>query len=163
MEFRPMRRSRQQLTPAESTQILETSTSGTLALLGDGNYPYAVPLSYVYANGHLYFHSALNGHKIDAIKHHNKASFCVIASDDVHGNEYTTYFKSVIAFGKIKIIESQQEKLDTARLLGSKYNPGDEDGLARELEKSFAHMVMLRLDIEHLSGKQAIELVAHKK
>ena len=54
-----MRRKRQQLSEAESINILEKATSGTLALLGDGGYPYAVPISYVYADGKLYFHSAL--------------------------------------------------------------------------------------------------------
>lgn len=67
-QFRPMRRNRQQLSEAESLAILEQATSGTLALLGDGGYPYAVPISYVFANGKLYFHSALSGHKVDAIR-----------------------------------------------------------------------------------------------
>ena len=57
-EFRPMRRIRQQLSDAETVGILERATSGTLALLGDNGYPYAVPISYVYADGKLYFHSA---------------------------------------------------------------------------------------------------------
>ena len=39
-----------------------------LGLLGDNDYPYAVPNSYVYASGRLYFHSALSGHIVDAIR-----------------------------------------------------------------------------------------------
>ena len=63
-----MRRKRQQLSEEESIGILQKATSGTLALLGDGAYPYAVPISYVYHEGKLYFHSALAGHKVDAIR-----------------------------------------------------------------------------------------------
>ena len=158
MEFRPMRRGRQQLTNETCEEILRNATSGTLALLGDGDYPYAVPLSFVYVDGIIYFHSAKSGHKIDAIRHHDKASFCVIDKDEVHGEEYTTYFRSIIAFGRITIVSSPDEKLEGAKLLGRKYNPGDEVGLTYELEKSLAHMEVLRFDIEHLSGKQAIEL-----
>ena len=67
-EFREMRRKRQQLSEEESIAILQKATAGTLALLGDNDYPYAVPISYVYADGRLYFHSALSGHKVDAIR-----------------------------------------------------------------------------------------------
>ena len=157
--FREMRRKRQQLTEEKSIGILQKSTAGTLALLGDNGYPYAVPISYVYADGKLYFHSALSGHKIDAIKNCDKASFCVIDKDDVQPEKYTTYFRSVIAFGRIHIIEDAQEKLETARLLGDRYNPNQEEALRKELEKGLSRMVMIRFDIEHLTGKQAIEMV----
>lgn len=157
-----MRRSRQQLSKSECEVILSKATSGTLALSGDNGYPYAVPISYVYADGKLYFHSAKTGHKIDAIKQHDKASFCVIAADDVRPSEFTTYFRSVIAFGKIQIIESENERVHAASLLGTRYNPGDDAGLQKELGKGLSHMLILRLDIEHMTGKEAIELVRDK-
>ena len=73
--------------------------------------------------------------------------------------KYTTYFRSVIAFGRIHIIEDDQEKSETARLLGDRYNPNQEEALRKELEKGLSRMVMIRFDIEHLTGKQAIEMV----
>ena len=158
-DFREMRRKRQQLSEEKSIGVLQKSTAGTLALLGDNGYPYAVPISYVYADGKLYFHSALSGHKIDAIRNSDKASFCVIDKDDVHPEKYTTYFRSVIAFGRIHIIEDEQEKLETVRMLGDRYNPNQEEALQKELEKGLSRMVMIRFDIEHLTGKEAIELV----
>ena len=161
MEFRPMRRMRQQLSKEVCDNILRNATSGTLALLGDGDYPYAVPLSFVYCGTCIYFHSAKSGHKIDAIKREDKASFCVISKDEIHGDEFTTYLRGVIVFGRITIVSSPGEKLEGAKLLGRKYNPNDEEGLSREIEKSLAHMELLRFDIDHLTGKQAIELVHH--
>lgn len=161
--FRTMRRKRQQLSEEESISILQKATSGTLALLGDNDYPYALPISYVYDGGHLYFHSALSGHKVDAIRKHDKASFCVVEKDDVHPEEYTTFYRSVIAFGKIHIVEDEQEKLDTARMLGNRYNPNQEETLQKELEKGLSRMLMIRFDIEHLTGKEAIELVRQRE
>jgi nitroimidazol reductase NimA-like FMN-containing flavoprotein (pyridoxamine 5'-phosphate oxidase superfamily) len=164
-EFREMRRKRQQLSNEESVAILEKATAGTLALLGDGDYPYAVPISYVYHEGKLFFHSALAGHKVDAIRKCEKASFCVIEQDDVQPKKYTTFFRSVIAFGRIHIIEDEQEKLETTRMLGNRYNPNDDESLQKEIESGFSRMLMIRFDIEHLTGKEAIELVkeTHKK
>ena len=160
--FRQMRRKRQQLSNEESIAILEKATAGTLALLGDDDYPYAVPISYVYHKGKLYFHSALAGHKVDAIRKCDKASFCVIDQDDVQPKKYTTFFRSVIAFGRIHIIEDEQEKLETVRMLGNRYNPNDDESLHKEIESGFSRMLMIRFDIEHLTGKEAIELVRQR-
>lgn len=158
-EFRQMRRKRQQLTQEESIAILQKATAGTLALLGDDDYPYAVPISYVYNEGKLYFHSALNGHKVDAIRKYDKASFCVIEQDDVQPEKYITFFRSVIAFGRIHIIEDEKEKLEIVRMLGNRYNPNQDDALQKEIESGLSRLLAIRFDIEHLTGKEAIELV----
>ena len=157
--FRPMRRIRQQLSSEECERILGRCTSGVLALTGDGGYPYAVPLSYVYADGAIIFHSAVEGHKVDAIRRDNRCSFCVIEQDDIKPAEFTTHFRSVIAFGRIHILEDTDEKVQALRLLGRRYSSNDEPGLQHEIDKSLDHVLLLRLDIDHLSGKQAIELV----
>ena len=157
-----MRRKRQQLSDEESYGILQKATSGTLALLGDGGYPYAVPISYVYSEGKLYFHSALSGHKVDAIRSCDRASFCVVAQDDVKPALYTTFFRSVIAFGRIHIVDDEAEKLAAARLLGNRYNPHQDEALQKELENGLARMLVIRLDIEHLTGKESIELVGQR-
>lgn len=159
--FRKMRRIRQQLPESAVLAILAQSTSGTLALLGDNGYPYAVPLSYVYTDGKIYFHSALSGHKVDAIRENDKASFCIVSQDDVHPSSYTTYFRSVIAFGRVHIVDEESERVEAARALGNRYNPGDDAALQAELSKGLSRMLVIRFDIEHIAGKEAIELTRH--
>ena len=95
---------------------------------------------------------------MDAISNCDKASFCVIDQDEVHGEQYTTYFRSVIAFGRIRIIEDEKEKLAAARLLGNRYNPNQDEALQKELDRGLHRMLVLCLEIEHLTGKKAIEL-----
>jgi len=97
--FREMRRFRQALSQDDCAEVLRRNSSGVLAVSGDDGYPYAVPLSYVYAGSKLYFHCAPVGHKIDAIEKNSKVSFCVIDKDEVVPEKYTTYFRSVILFG----------------------------------------------------------------
>lgn len=101
------------------------------AVAGDGGYPYAVPLSYVYQEGTLFFHCAKAGHKLDALRRCSKASFCVIDQDQVVPPEYTTYFRSVIAFGRTRILEDEAEKQAAIWLLAEKYCPGDSRSIAR--------------------------------
>ena len=160
--FRPMRRIKQQLSEEETKAVLEKGTSGVLALSGDEGYPYAVPLSYVYDGNRLIFHGALTGHKIDAINRCDKASFCVVEKDEIIPDEYTTYFRSVIAFGHMKILD-RNEAREAAKLLGAKYRPGFAEELAATVERNLDKMTVFALEIEHLTGKEAIELVRAKK
>jgi len=158
--FREMRRTRQQLSQEASEAILHRGSSGVLALLGDGGYPYAVPLSYVYHDGKLYFHGAKSGHKMDAVRANPKASFCVIDQDQIVAEEYTTYFRSVIAFGQIRILEDEGELRRAIEVLALKYHPGDSAQHRNQaIDREFSVMGMLEMTIEHLTGKEAIELV----
>ena len=158
--FRPMRRARQQLPPAACLEILDRNTAGVLAVLGDGGYPYAVPLSYVYADGCLYFHCAKAGHKLDAIRSCGKASFCVIDQDEVVPAEYTTYFRSVIAFGRAEILERPADIRAAIEKLAVRYHPTDSaENRAHFIDKELAALCVVRLRIEHMTGKEAKELV----
>lgn len=158
--FREMRRIKQALAPQECIRILEKGASGVLALSGDDGYPYAIPISYVYNDSKLYFHSARNGHKIDAVRQCQKASFCVIEQDHIVPEKYTTFYRSVIAFGRIRILEEEAEIRDSIEMLAVKYHPGDTpEGRLQAISRDFDRLCMIELSIEHLSGKEAIELV----
>lgn len=160
--FRKMRRYKQQLADEEAIAVLERGKTGVLAVIGDEGYPYTVPINYVYTDGKVYMHSALTGHKIDAIRACDKASFCVIDADDVVPADYSTNFRSVVAFGRARIVEDEREKMMSIRLLGDKYNPNQPESLDAEVSKSFAHLHMIALDIEHMTGKQSKELARVK-
>lgn len=159
MRFRDMRRKKQLLSVEETVAILERGTSGTLALLGDDDYPYTVPISYVYLDNKIFFHSARSGHKIDAIKKSDKASFCVIDEDNVISEKYTTYFCSAIAFGRIRIMEDSDMKHAMLQKLAEKYSSAHREGIQEEINRGYKSLVMLEFDIEHMTGKKAIELV----
>ena len=157
--FRPMRRKRQLLSEEQSIAVLQRQTAGVLAVSGDDGYPYAVPLSYVYQDGKLFFHCAKAGHKLDAIVNNDKVSFCVVDQDQVVPEQYTTYFRSVIVFGRARVLDNEAEKRAALELLAAKYSPELEQGRLEEIERQFQSVCMVELAIEHLTGKQAIELV----
>ena len=108
--FREIRRKNQLLSTEETIKIFERGTSGVLALLGDNDYPYAVPISYVYCDGILFFHGAKTGHKIDAIAKCGKASFCVIDEDNVVPEEYTTFFVALSHLEQSGSLRATKEK-----------------------------------------------------
>lgn len=162
--FRPMRRARQELGKEECELILERGTHGVLALQGDEGYPYAVPVSYAYADGAVYFHGAKTGHKPDSIARCDKASFCIVDQDELHREEYTTYYRSVIVFGRIRMLSDAAELRRAGELLGRRYGSGQtEEELQAYLDKYSASFAAAKLEIEHMSGKAAIELIREKK
>lgn len=153
-----MRRAKQRLSPEESLAILEKGSSGVLALW-DGEEPYAVPLSYVYHEGKLYFHCARAGRKLEAIKVCPRASFCVVAADDVIPEKYTTAYRSVIVSGRLRIIEDEAEMVPALRLLAAKYNPLQGEVLDNKIAEGIPRMFMLELRADEISGKQGKELL----
>lgn len=158
--FRKMRRINQQLSENEALEILSSATHGVLAVFGDGGYPYAVPLSFAYDSGKIYFHCAREGHKLDAIKNCPKVSLCVVSEDNVVPERYTTHYRSVIVFGRARIIEDSDEALRAIELIAKKYHPTDSaEGRQLEIDSSIGRFVIVGIEIEHLSGKEARELM----
>ena len=158
--FREMRRKKQAINLQKCADVLDRGTSGVLALSDREDYPYALPISYVFDGDKLYFHSAVAGHKLEVIRKNPKASFCVIDQDQVVPPEYTTYFRSVIAFGRTRILEDEAEKQAAIWLLAEKYCPGDSPEHRQEaIRREAGGLCLVSLSIEHMTGKQAIELV----
>ena len=157
--MREMRRFKQALTREQCGEILNRGTSGVLAAAGGGGWPYAVPLSYVWQNGKVYFHCAVTGHKIDAIRADSRVSFCVVDRDQIVPEKYTTYYRSVIVFGRVRILDDPEEKRRAAEALAVKYRPGFPEAMAAEIDGSWERFLMVELDPEKITGKQAKELI----
>ncbi|MBL7574579.1 hypothetical protein SAMN00017477_1781 [Peptoniphilus asaccharolyticus DSM 20463] len=154
MEFRKMRRSAQQLSNEECIEILKREPRGVLAVVGDEDYPYALPLDFVYEeeNGKIYFHCAKVGYKLDALRNNNKVSFCVYDEGFRKEGDWALNIKSIIIFGKIKFIEDQEETIERVRKLALKYYPTAE-AVEEEIVKAGSRVQMLELTIEHMTGK----------
>lgn len=158
--FRDMRRHKQALAPEQCRAILERGTSGVLALAGDDGYPYALPISYVFDGERLYFHCAKTGHKLDAIRRCEKASFCVIDQDQVVPQHYTTHYRSVIVFGRMHILEEGAEFMSAIEKLAEKYAPDQTMAQHRaEIDSSLGRLCLLSMEIDHMTGKQCRELL----
>ena len=160
MTERDMRRFRQQLSDDETLEIIKNGKSAVMAVSGDNDYPYAVPINYVYNNGYIYIHSAAQGHKTDGLRRNPKCSLCVVDKDDVIPEEFTTYFRSVIAFGKAEFLDAEEDKIKALKLLCGKYSRGFDP--AEEIKKHLDAVAVIRIKIEKLTGKESIELVQKK-
>lgn len=161
--FREMRRKNQLLSDEETIGMLRSGTSGVLAVAGDNGYPYAVPLSYAYEDGKLYFHFARAGHKLDSLLKDDRVSFCVIKADDVVEEAFTTHYSSVIVFGRARILTEEGEKKHAMECLVEKYSPRFIPQGQLEIEREWNNFCTAEIQIEHVTGKAAIEEINNKK
>ena len=152
--FRELTRIKQKLSQEDSISLLKQQPRGVLSLIGDDGYPYGVPIDHWYndADGNIYFHSGMEGHKIDAIRRCHKASFCVMDQGYRKEGDWALNIKSVIVFGRITILEDQQKAIDITRQLSFKYT-SDAEFIEREIRQSGANVLCFALTPEHMTGK----------
>ena len=154
--FRPMRRFKQQLTLQECETILQGAYRGFLSVNGENGYPYTIPMNFLYRENRIYFHSALQGHKIDAIMHSPKACFTLINDPVKQENDWWYHVSSVVCFGQVSIIENQEERMAILRNLGQKYFPEEYD-MQKDLDTNAHRAAVLCFTINHITGKRVKE------
>ena len=157
--FRKMRRKNQQLSQGETIEILQTCPTGIMGVIGDDGYPYTVPLNYVFSDNKLFFHCAKEGHKIDSIKKNDKVAFCVIEKDEVVSKAFATKFRSVVVFGRARILTDDGERRYALDRLIDKYSSDYREEGKQEIEKEWGIVCVVEIRIEHMMGKAAIKSV----
>ena len=152
--FRQMRRLNQQISDAQCLEILKKEKRGVLSLLGDDGYPYGIPLNHFFSeeDNKIYFHCAKEGHKIDAIKNYEKASFCVYDSGYRKDGEWALNINSVIIFGKIRLVTDLEITRKICINLVQKFTD-DEKYLEKALKNALPRVQCLEFEIKHMTGK----------
>ena len=154
--FRDMRRKNRELPYEECIEILTNEPRGVLAVLGDYDYPYTVPMTHVFVDGKIYFHGAQTGHKNDAIKKHDKVSYCVMDKGVKAKDSWWYTFKSVVVFGKKRTLTDKDEKIEKLTYLGDKFFPTHEETVS-EINRLLDKTEVFEITIDHISGKRVEE------
>src|SRR5512141_2211937 len=97
---RPIRRNDRALANEQAIEILQKGEYGVLSTVSPDGQPYGVPVSFVYTNHALYFHCAVEGHKLDNLASNPRVSFCVVGATEVLPDKFATRYESAIVFGK---------------------------------------------------------------
>ena len=156
--FREMRRQNQALSMDECIAVLTEEKRGVLSVIGDEGYPYGLPIDHYYdpEDGKIYFHSGKVGHRVDAMKACNKASFCVYKNVGNDPDSWVLNFHCVHVFGTIELIEDKDRIEKICRDISHKFTDDDayiEDEIRRHAEAT----LMFALVPEHITGKRVHE------
>ena len=152
--FREMRRFKQALSEDEIRDVLTKESRGVLSVLGDDGYPYGVPVNFYYdkEKNRIYFHGAKEGHKIDAIRAYDKASFTVYDKGYLMEGKLGLNVRSVIIFGRVRFIDDYDEAIESVVKLSNKYYP-IQSWIDDEVRKDGPRVLCYELIPEHITGK----------
>jgi uncharacterized protein len=155
-----MRRNKKEIKdPKIINELLETAPVGRLGTIDRHGHPMIKPLNFVYADGKIYFHTALSGEKIDDIKRNNRVVFELdlpIAYVKGDNNPCTAkyLYRSVIIKGRATMVEDRMDKIFVLKRLMEKYQP--EGGYGDFPAEKLAITGIVRIDIDEMTGKQDI-------
>jgi len=152
-----MRRSEREITDkAVIEEILSQASVCRLGFAFD-NIPYIVPVNYGYRENKIYIHSAPKGEKIELIKNCKTVCFEIELESEVMKDEiackWTTRYRSIIGYGTIKIITDKEGKTRGMDIIMAHYGGPEKN----TYNSSFERMVILELEIDRLTAKQAGE------
>ena len=152
--FRELRRKNKALSNNECVEILKNEKRGVLSVIGDGGYPYGVPMNHYYneEDGNLYFHTGKGGHRNESLLKNNKASFTLYDSGYKKDSDWALYIKSVIVFGEVELIEDAEVIKNITKKLSYKFT-SDEAYIEKEIKAFLNETVLLKLNIKHMCGK----------
>ncbi|MDR2489754.1 MAG: pyridoxamine 5'-phosphate oxidase family protein [Desulfovibrio sp.] len=149
-----MRRQDRAISREECLALLAGCEYGLLATIDKSGWPYAVPLSYVFMDGAVYFHCAFTGHKSNNIVADNRVCFTVVgATLPVYDKNYSTYYESVIVFGRAFAVKDEQERTRGLRMLAEKYLPAHMDGFEESRRRSGGRTAVYKIVPDQITGK----------
>ena len=151
--FKEMRNSKRQLQDEDIVRILNEGEYGVLGTLGQNQYPYTTPISYVYLNNAIYFHCALEGHKLDNIEFNDKVSFCVVGKTKVLPEQFSTIYESTVIFGKASTVAESAEKKSVLIAIIDKYSPEFKKEGLEYIDRAITKANIVKIIIEHRSAK----------
>jgi len=133
-------------------EIIKQSRVCRLAMV-DGDKPYVIPMSFGY-DGSLYFHSALEGRKIEVLKKNPQVCFEFDEVTKLVKNkdacEWGMAFKSVIGEGEAVFVEDITQKAHGLGVIMAQYSNRSFEFPKESMEKT----AVIKVVITRITGKQ---------
>jgi nitroimidazol reductase NimA-like FMN-containing flavoprotein (pyridoxamine 5'-phosphate oxidase superfamily) len=149
---RPIRRADRALSQEQAREILVKGKYGILSTVSSEGQPYGVPVNYSYTGDVLYFHCAVEGHKLENVAANNRVSFCVVGETEILPDKFATRYESTIVFGKAFELTGK-EKLSGLIEVLKKYSPGFMEKGRLYINNNIEKTRVYKIDIESFSGK----------
>lgn len=171
-----MRRRDREMGREFGIEVIDKSSYGVVSMIDEDNEPYGIPLSIVRDGDNLYFHSALDGKKVKIFEKNPTVSVVFVGEIKIPENfskeeldemakdkskagaliskVFTTEYESAIVKGKLKLVEDEEEKLKSIRLICEKYTPTKMDYFNLAIESGLQIFNMYKIEIDKIKAKR---------
>lgn len=147
-----IRRTDREISENEAKAILEKGEFGVLSTVSLDGQPYGVPLNYSYTGNVIYFHCAIEGHKLENLRNNSRVSFCVVGKTEVLPEKFATRYESAIVFGEAFELTDDEKHKGLLEMV-NKYSPEFiKEGL-QYIENAVHKARVYKIVIESISGK----------
>lgn len=152
-----MRRKDRMMDKDFALSVIDRAEYGTLATINEDGSPYCIPLSMARENDNIYFHSAMEGHKLENIR--RNPNVCLSFTGEVRVppvtvDTFTTEFESAVVFGTASVVENPMERKAALRLISEKFAPESMPFFEQAAEKALNITCIVRIDIKEITGKR---------
>lgn len=151
--MRNMRRTDREKSREFALAVADKCSYATLATVNDDGTPYCIPLSMAREGEWLYFHSALEGHKIDNIKKRSRVCVSCVGDIKVIPGDFGLEYESAVIFGTASEVTGKEDKLNALALISRRYTPDDMPAFGEEVRRSFDRTGVWKIHIDEISGK----------
>ncbi|MCL1927948.1 MAG: pyridoxamine 5'-phosphate oxidase family protein [Treponema sp.] len=149
-----MRRKDRETTREEALLILDRASWGVLSVADHKAAPYCVPLSFIRETDWLYFHCAMEGHKLEILRARPKVCITFVGNVEFPENCFTAVYESAIVFGTAEEVTNDKEKLHGLRILSERFIPGNMHAFENEAAQMLSRTAVWKIHIDEITGKR---------
>ena len=153
--FSEMRRKKQKMTDDATINLLKECQYCMLATMGEEQWPYSTPISYIYLDDKIYVHGLKKGMKFDNIDRNPKVCLTVVRDTVPFWDDgFTTTYESANVFGIAKRMEDDGQIVAVLKALVDKYLPDHMEKADANIDKMWKAVTVVEIEIEHMTGKE---------
>jgi len=137
-----------------AVEVIKNAPYANVAFTGDA---YAVPLSPIFMDGHIYFHCASEGEKLERIKKDPRVCITAVSQCDPKPGRFGVDYKSAIFFAEAEIVTDPDEKFRALMTIAETHAPTLPDRMEKYARFFIDRAVVLRMNILSGTGKECIK------
>ena len=151
-----MRRKEKEVSDPEAVESIVKRAQVCRIAFSQDDVPYIVPMIFGYKDSAVYLHSVPEGKKIDILKANPNVCFEVDVDQELvkadTACDWGMRYRSVIGFGKARIIEDTEDMKKALDIIMEHYSPGETDEYPSSM---LEHMTVIRIDLHTVSIKHS--------